>query len=55
MRQTAVDRVNHEVIELSEIGRGVRQSCLISPLLYGLDENVKINGEYAKAVRYADD
>ena len=68
MGQTAVVRVSHEVTEPSEIGRGVRQGCLLSPLLfniyaeammrkalYGLDEGVKVGGEYAKAVRYDDD
>ena len=66
-RRTGI-RVNHQVKKPSEIGHGVRQGCSLSPLLfniyaeaiirealYGLDEGVKVGGEYVKAVRYADD
>ena len=68
MEQTAVVRVNNELSEPSEIGRGVRQGCLISPVLFNVyaeaimrealdsvDDGVKVGGELVKAVRFADD
>ena len=68
MEQSAVVRVNDEVTESSEIGRGVRQGCLISPLLfniyaeammrealYDVEDGVKVGGEVLNAVRFADD
>ena len=36
MRQTAVVRVTHEGTAPSEIGRGVQQGRLISPLLFNI-------------------
>jgi len=34
--QTATVRLNYELTEPSEVGRGVRQGCLISPTLFNV-------------------
>ncbi len=52
----------------SVVGRGVRQGCLINPVLFSVyvemmmkeamedvDEGVKVGGELLKDVRFADD
>jgi len=36
MSQTAVVRLNYELAEPSEVGRGFQQGCLISPTLFNL-------------------
>ena len=36
MSQTAAVRLNYELTEPSEVGRGVRQGCLISPTLFNV-------------------
>ena len=68
MEQTAVVRINSEVTEPCLIGRGVRQGCFISPVLFKsyaeammkealhlLEEGVKVGGVLIKTVRFADD
>ena len=68
MSQTAAVRLNYELTEPSEVGRGVRQGCLISPTLfniyaeamikYALDdlkEGICVGGELVQSVRYAND
>ena len=68
MEQTAVVRINSEVTEPCLIGRGVRQGCPISPVLFNiyakammkealhsLEKGVKVGGVLIKAVRFADD
>uniref|UniRef100_A0A8D8XEP5 Craniofacial development protein 2 n=1 Tax=Cacopsylla melanoneura TaxID=428564 RepID=A0A8D8XEP5_9HEMI len=65
--QTAVLRVDYEHTEQVEILRGVRQGCIISPILFNLyseyifkealadlDEGISINGVHLN-LRYADD
>ena len=54
--------------ENCEIGRGVRQGCLLSPILFsiyvermmleamdGLEEGISVGGELIRDVRFADD
>ena len=66
--QTAVVRINSEVTEPCLIAKGVRQGCLISPVLYNiyakamikevmhsLEEGIKVGRVLIKAVRFADD
>uniref|UniRef100_A0A8D8YBA7 Craniofacial development protein 2 n=3 Tax=Cacopsylla melanoneura TaxID=428564 RepID=A0A8D8YBA7_9HEMI len=66
--QTAVLRVDYEHTEQVEILRGVRQGCIISPILFNLyseyifkealadlDEGISINGVHLNNLRYADD
>ena len=68
MKQTAVVRIGGEDSEPGSIGRGVRQGCPLSPLLFNIyieelvreamqetDAGVKVGGENVKAVRFADD
>ena len=68
MSQTASVRVGDGVSEPAVIGRGTRQGCLLSPLLFNiyaeamvrealamLDEGVIVGGVLIRSVRYADD
>lgn len=68
MNQKAVVKVQQELSEESDIGRGVRQGCCMSPLLFniyaeammeeamdGIEEGIKIGGKLLKDVRFADD
>ena len=68
MEQVATIRIAEECTEPSVIGRGVRQGCCLSPLLFTLyaemmmveamgevEEGVKVGGMLLKDVRFADD
>ena len=68
IQQRATVRVAEGESELVEIGRGVRQGCLLSPLLFSIyveammieamediDEGVKVGGKPLKDIRFADD
>ena len=68
MNQKVKIRIDGECSEEGEIGRGVRQGCPLSPLLFNIyieeliqeameetDEGVKVGGRLIKALRFADD
>ena len=68
MNQEAVVKVNGDLSEPGEIGRGVRQGCLLSPHLFSLyvemmmeeameksEEGVKVGSYLLQDVRFADD
>ena len=68
MKQEVMVRIDEEYTEPSIIGRGVRQGCLMSPLLFsmyaeammkeameGVEEGVKVGGQVIQDVRFADD
>ena len=68
MKQTAVVRTENGNSEPADIGRGVRQGCLLSPLLFSIyaemmmveamediEEGVRVGGELLKDVKFADD
>jgi len=68
LHQKAVIKVMQDYSEECEIGRGVRQGCCMSPLLFtvyaeamineameGIDEGIKVGGKLLKDVRFADD
>lgn len=68
MEQTAAVRVADECSDYSKVGRGVRQGCCLSPLLFNVytemmmleaiedvEEGVKVGGKLVKDVRFADD
>ena len=66
-RQTVVVRVGEEETEEMGIGRGVRQGCCLSPMLFNVyaerltekalenERGVVIGGERMKTIKYADD
>ena len=67
--QKATDRTGHGTTDWFQIGKGVRQGCILLPCLFnlyveyimrnaGLDEvqaGIKISGRYINNLRYADD
>jgi endonuclease/exonuclease/phosphatase family metal-dependent hydrolase len=68
MRQEVMIKVDSEMSEAGTIGRGVRQGCLMSPLLFSLyveammneclensENGIKVGGQWIQDVRFADD
>jgi len=68
LNQKSVVKVMQEFSEDSDIGRGVRQGCCISPMLFniyaeammseameGIEEGIKVGGKLIQDVRFADD
>ena len=68
MGQEATVRTEHGMAGPCTIGRGVRQGCLLSPLLFNIyaeammkdameevEEGVRMGGHWIQAVRFADD
>ena len=68
MNQSAVVRIGEEITKKCTIGKGVRQGCLLSPVLFNIygemliqealqdqDGGVVIGGRTVKSVRFADD
>jgi exonuclease III len=68
MEQTVMVRVNGVNSQPGKIGRGVRQGCPLSPLLFNIyiemlvtealervDDGIKVGGSLMKAIRFADD
>ena len=68
MNQTAMVRTGAGDTDGAVIGRGVRQGCLVSPILFNiyaeamirnsledLAEVIKVGGQLIKSVRFADD
>jgi hypothetical protein len=66
--QTARAKIGNELTKSVQIKRGVRQGCILSPLLFNIyseeifnkcmenaNEGIKINGELTNNIRYADD
>ena len=66
-QQTAVVKINGEYTRRFKVRRGVRQGCILSPILYNIysefmmqdvlspEIGVKINGQTISSIRYADD
>ena len=68
LNQKSVVKVMQEFSEDSDIGRGVRQGCCISPMLFniyaeammteameGIEEGIKVGGKLMQDVRFTDD
>ena len=66
--QKATIRIGEKESDPATIGRGVRQGCIISPLLFSIytealmiealediEEGIKVGGEQIKEIRFADD